>query len=186
METARRIYRNTLYLGIAEVVSRILQFVVMLYAARQLAQEEFGAFNFALALAFVAMILADMGLNVLLVRTIARDKALLEKFVTNALWLKVLFSLGTFLALWLVLLLLGYAGQTLEVALVMLLFAVLSTFTDFMYSMFRAFERMEFDSFLKIMRMILLAAFSLAVLAKGLGVVTFSLMFVVVECIVAL
>ncbi len=186
METARRIYRNTLYLGIAEVVSRILQFVVMLYAARQLTQEEFGAFNFALALAFVAMILADMGVNLLLVRTAARDKALLEKFVTNGLWLKLLFSAATFLGLWLLLLVLGYRGQTLEAALVMLLFAILSTFTDFMYSIFRAFERMEFDSFLKIMRMTLLVVFSLAVLAKGLGVVTFSLMFVVVECIVAL
>ncbi len=175
-----------MYLGIAEVVCRLLQFVVMLFAARQLAQEDFGAFNFALALSFIAMILADMGLNVLLVRTIARDKTLLEKFVANALLLKLLYSAGTFLVLWLLLVMLGYRGQTLEVALIMLLFAILSTFTDFMYSIFRAFERMEFDSFLKIMRMALLAVFSIVVLVRGLGVVTFSLMFLVVECMVAL
>lgn len=186
MKTARRVYKNTLYLGSAEIISKALQFVVMLYAARELTQHEFGAFNFALALSFIATILADMGVNMLLVRSVARDKALLDKYVVNALFLKSIFSVGAFLLVWMALLALGYGGQTLDVALIMLLFAILSSFTDFIYSIFRAFERMEFDSFLKIVRMVLLAAFSLGVLIKGLGVVAFSLMFLVVECMVIL
>ena len=55
MGTARRIYKNTLYLGVAEVVSRVLQFVVMLYAARLISQEHFGKFSFALSLSFYAL-----------------------------------------------------------------------------------------------------------------------------------
>jgi O-antigen/teichoic acid export membrane protein len=186
METAKRILKNALYLGAAEVVSRILQFAVMLFAARELSVEGFGAFNFALALSFVAMILADMGLNTLLIRTIARDKALLEKFLVNALYLKALFSLATFLGIWLVLALFGYGGQTLEVALIMVFFAALSMLTDFIYSIFRSFERMEFDSMLKVLRMSLLAFFSIIALMRGSGVVVFSLLFVVVECITLL
>jgi O-antigen/teichoic acid export membrane protein len=153
----------------------------MLSAARMLTQEEFGAFNVALAFAFIGMIVADMGINQLLVRTIARDKALLGKYVVNALWWKALLSAGMFVAFWVLLTGVGYSSQTISITLIMLLFAILGTFTEFMYSIFRSFERMEFDSFLKIARMVLLTVFSIMVLLKGFGVVAFALMFVAVE-----
>ena len=74
MGTARRIYKNTLYLGAAEIVSKILQFVVMLYAARLLSKENFGKFSFALSLSLIAIVLADLGINSLLIREISRNK----------------------------------------------------------------------------------------------------------------
>ena len=89
METARRIYKNTTYLGIAEVISRVLQFIVMLYAARILTQENFGKFSFALSLAFIAVILADLGINVLLIREISRNKKLASKYFINASFIPV-------------------------------------------------------------------------------------------------
>ena len=186
MSVVKRIYQNTLYLSIAEVISRVLQFAVMLWAARYLVPQEFGAFNFALALAFVAMIVADMGLSQLLVRTVARDRQALKKYLINALYLKAWLCVLMFFLLWGILLGLGYRDQTLDLALLMLIFAILGTFTEFIYSIFRSFERMEFDSMLKITRMALLALLSFIVLVRGYGVLAFSWMFVVVEFIVVL
>ena len=52
MSTARRISKNVLALSFAELFSKSLQFVIMVYAARALDKESFGVFSFALAFSF--------------------------------------------------------------------------------------------------------------------------------------
>src|SRR3989338_10472248 len=130
METARRISRNAAYLGAAEVISRVLQFAVMLAAARFLSQGDFGKFNFALSLAFIAMILADLGINQLLVRTVARNKKALEKYVFNGMIIKVFLALISGLLVYTALGVFGYAQETRTVVYIIWLFAILGTFTE--------------------------------------------------------
>ena len=186
MGTARRIYLNTLYLGIAEVVSKILQFVVMLYAARLLSKEHFGKFSFALSLSLIAIVLADLGINTLLVREISRNKKIAGTYFTNAFSIKIVLSFITYLVIVLTLNILNYPQDTKNIVYIIWLFTILSTFTELFYSIFRAFEMMFYDAFLKILRMLLLAFASLYVLFKGYGVVMFSYTFVIVELIVVI
>ena len=56
MSTVRRIYSNLLYLSGAEFISKVLQFVLMIYAARLLDPANFGKFSFALALSSIGII----------------------------------------------------------------------------------------------------------------------------------
>ncbi|MBI3035996.1 flippase [Candidatus Woesearchaeota archaeon] len=184
MATARRIYKNTIYLGAAEIVSRVLQFVVMLYAARILSQEHFGKFSFALSFSFIAIVLADLGINTLLVREISRNKNLASKYFANALFAKITLSLIAYIVIVSILNLLNYPQDTKHIAYTIWLFAILSTFTELFYSIFRAFEMMFYDAVLKILRMLILAFASLYVLIKGYGVFVFSYMFVIAELIV--
>ena len=184
MGTARRIYENTVYLGIAEAVSRVLQFVVMLYAARILSQEHFGKFSFALSLSLIAIVLADFGINTLLVREISRNKSLASKYFTNAFFTKIALSFITYFIIVAVLNILNYPQDTRNIVYIIWLFTILSTFTELFYSIFRAFEMMIYDSFLKILRMIILTFAGLYVLFKGYGIFVFSYVFVFVEAIV--
>lgn len=186
MGTARRIYLNTAYLGIAEVVSKILQFVVMLYAARLLSKEHFGKFSFALSLSLIAIVLADLGINTFLVREISRNKKLAGTYFTNAFSIKIVLSFITYLVIVLTLNILNYPQDTKNIVYIIWLFTILSTFTELFYSIFRAFEMMFYDAFLKILRMLLLAFASLYVLFKGYGVVIFSYTFVIIELIVVI
>ena len=186
METARRIYKNTVYLGTAEVVSRALQFVVMLYAARLLSKEHFGKFSFALSLSLIAVVLADLGINTLLIREISRNKSLVSKYFINAFSIKVVLSFFTYLIIVAVLNVLGYPQDSRQIVYIIWFFTILSTFTELFYSIFRAFEMMFYDAFLKIVRMILLSSVSLYVLFKGYGVLIFSYTFVFVETVVVL
>ena len=186
MGTARRIYKNTLYLGTAEIVSRLLQFVVMLYAARLLSKEHFGKFSFALSLSFIAIVLADLGINYMLVREISRNKNSASKYLLNAFAIKVILSFITLFVIAAVLNILNYPQDTRQIVYIVWLFTILSTFTELFYSIFRAFEVMQYDAFLKMFRMFLLTSASLYVLFKGYGVLPFSYMFVFVEIIVVL
>lgn len=184
MGTARRIYKNTAYLGIAEVVSRVLQFAVMLYAARLLSQQNFGKFSFALSLSFMAVILADLGINTLLIREISRNKNLVSKYFINAFSIKIVLSIITFFIIVAVLNALNYPEITRQIVYIIWLFTILSTFTELFYSIFRAFEQMFYDAFLKILRMSILAVAGIYVLFKGYGVIIFSYTFVFTEIIV--
>lgn len=186
MGTARRIYKNTVYLGIAEVVSRVLQFVVMLYAARLLGKTDFGKFSFALSLSLLALVLADLGINTLLVREISRNKSRAGKYFANAFSAKVLLSLAAFFVIAAILSIMNYPQDTRQIVYLVWLFTILSTFTELFYSIFRAFEKMYFDAFLKILRMVILTIASLHVLFKGYGVIAFSYLFVIVELIVVM
>ncbi|MEK6828231.1 MAG: oligosaccharide flippase family protein, partial [Nanoarchaeota archaeon] len=145
MGTARTIYKNTLYLGTAEIVSRLLQFVVMLYAARLLSKEHFGKFNFALSLSLIAIVLADLGINTLLIREVSRNKKLAGKYFVNAFFTKAVLSLITYFIIVAVLNLLNYPQDTRQIVYIIWLFTILSTFTELFYSIFRAFEMMQYD-----------------------------------------
>ncbi|MBI1936237.1 flippase [Candidatus Woesearchaeota archaeon] len=181
MATARRISSNMAALSFAELVSKLLQFAIMVYAARQLDKESFGVFSFALAFSFIAVIFADLGINTYLIREIARDKKRAAKYYGSAFLVKTGLAIATFFLIFAVLWLLGYPQQSRIVAYLVWLFAILSSFTDLSYSVFRSFERMGYDSFIKILRMVILTALTFYVLSNGYGVVAFSLSFVVTE-----
>jgi O-antigen/teichoic acid export membrane protein len=182
----RRISKNIVALAAAEIVSKALQFVLLVYAARMLGSISFGKFSFALAFSMIAVIFADFGINALLIREIARKKSAAGKYFVNGALAKAAFSTLTFIAAAVLLNLMGYPAITRKVTYIILLFALMSSFTDLLYSVFRAFERMEFDAMLKIARMIILTALGLWVLFNGYGVVAFSLMFLLAEIIVFL
>lgn len=175
-----------MYLGAAEIASRVLQFIVMLYAARLLSLEHFGKFSFALSLSLIAIVLADLGINTLLVREIARNKSLASKYFINAFLTKIVLSIITYLIILGALEILNYPTDTRQIVYIIWLFTIISTFTELFYSIFRAFEMMFYDAFLKILRMVLLTTASLYVLFKGYGVFAFSYTFVFVESIVVL
>lgn len=184
MSTVKRTYKNMVYLSIAELVSKSLQFVLMVYAARLLDQQSFGKFSLALSLSFIAIIISDMGVNTLLIREVARDKKIANKFFTNAAALKLGFVIITYILLAAALYFIGYPKETLYVIYIIWTFAVVSTFTELFYSVFRAFENMLFDALIKIARMLLLTPLGLYVLFKYHNVLVFSFVFVFVELLI--
>ncbi|MEK6892290.1 MAG: flippase [Nanoarchaeota archaeon] len=181
MSTVKSIYRNLLFLSSGEIISKILQFVLMVYAARILDQASFGKFSFALSLSFIAVITADLGINQLLIREIARDKNNANKYFINAFIVKLIFALITWVFIIILLNALNYPKDTRYVVYLIWVFTIISTFTDLFYSVFRAFERMFYDSLIKVLRMIILTPLGLYVLFKGYGILVFSFVFIVVE-----
>ncbi len=186
MSTVRRISKNIAALSFAEVFSKILQFVIMIYAARLLDKESFGIFSFALAFSFIAVIFANLGVTTFIIRVIARDKNKAAKYYGNAFLLKIFLAAATFLLVFVLLEFLEYDGRSKTVVYLICTFAVISSFTDLSYSIFRSFERMGYDALIKVLRMIILVALAFFTLSNNYGVIFFSLSFVITELIVLL
>ncbi len=157
MNTARRLTANFLSLVFSEFASKIIQFVIFAFLARSLGKGSFGIFSFGLAFGLLAATIADFGLSNLLVRDVSRSRKGASRYLSNALLVKIFLALVAVLLSYALLSLMGYQDNVRAVAYVMLLFAILQTFTELYSSIFRAFERMHYDASIKIARVLILS-----------------------------
>ena len=82
--TRQTVAKNTVWLGIAIVVSRLIRAVLIIYVARLLGTEGYGVFSYAVSLAAFFAIFSDIGIVGILTREVAKDPASLQKhFVTG-------------------------------------------------------------------------------------------------------
>ncbi len=182
--TARRITANFASLLTSQIISRVLQLVIFAYLARVLGKGDFGVFSFGLAFALLIGVIADFGLSTLLVREISRDKKSASRYLSNALVIKIFLSIISISLSPLILSIMRYSSEVKAVAYIMVGFALLQTFTELYYAIFRAFERMHYDAFIKILRMLILAAAVFYLITNGYGLFASSIAFFVTELIV--
>lgn len=182
--TARRITANFLSLISSQIISRIIQLVIFVYLARILGKGDFGIFSFGLAFAFLFVIIADFGLSTLIVREVSRNKKSASKYLSNSIIIKLLLSVITFVSAYLFLNIAGYSEEVKTIAYIMLGFTLLQSFTEIHYAIFRAFERMHYDAFIKILRMLILAGAIFYLIKNNYGLLALSLAFLATEVIV--
>src|SRR3989344_867836 len=184
MNTVRRITANFLSLAVSEIISKLLQLFIFIYLARALGKESFGVFSFAVAFSLLIVIIADFGLSTFLIREISRNKKAASKYLSNAFVSKIFLALITIAAAYAFLNVMGYSGEMRLVAYIMLSFAILQSFTDLYYSIFRAFERMHYDAFIKVLRMLILVGIIFYVIRNNFNIITASLAFPITELVV--
>jgi len=146
MKTAQRIFKNAFVLLSAHVASKVLAFLYIMYAARYLQASGFGVLSFALALAGIFGVLADIGLQPLITRELARDGDQVKKYLSNINCIKMILSAVVIIFMMLTVYLLGYPSQTMWVVLFIGVYVILGSFTEMIYSVFRAYEQMELVS----------------------------------------
>ncbi|MEL7669244.1 flippase [Methanobacterium sp.] len=156
MNTVQRIFKNTGLLLIAYLLSYVFAFLYTIYSARYLGVENFGILSFALAFTGIIGILSDLGLNTLVTREIARDKNIIKEYTGNIITIKLILSLITFGLIILLVNLMGYSLENLYVVYLIALFTLFSNLSMFFYSIFQAFEKMEYQSIGQILNSLLI------------------------------
>ncbi|MBS3132186.1 flippase [Candidatus Woesearchaeota archaeon] len=181
MKTARRITANFLSLLSAEMLSRVVQLAIFIFLARYLGKEAFGIINFSMAFAMIILIVADFGFSTFLIKEIATKKNKAAQIVSNSLILKFLLGAASFLIAYISLEVLGYGSDVKVISYVMVLFAIVQSFTFVYYSVFRAFEKMYYDAIVKVIRISLLAAMVYAGFAMNYGLLWIASSFLITE-----
>lgn len=146
MDNLKRIARNTSVLLISQILGYGLSFFNIMYAARHLGVDGFGVLSFALAFTAIFGIFMDFGLRLLTVREVARDKSLAPKYLSNLSAMKFAMCVITFLLIAATVSIMGYPDKTVLVVYVITLAVAMNAFTQTFYSIFQAFERMEYQS----------------------------------------
>jgi len=184
MSTVQRIAKNTAVLLVAQVASYLLSFFYMMYTARYLGPANFGVLSFAIAFTGIFAVFGDLGLQPLTVREIARDKSLAGKYLANLSLMKVILAAITFGLIASVINLMGYSRETVQVVYLLALSVVLGAFTQMFYSIFQAFERMEFQAVGQMINAALVLVGVIIAVNEGLGIYEFAALYVTVSGIV--
>lgn len=183
MNTIRKITKNVGVLFISQILSNVLGFFTLIYSARYLGVEGFGTLSLALAFTGILSVCMDMGLNTLTIREVARNNNLAKDYISNTIFLRAILSLITIIFLFIIVYIIGYNQQTIEVVLIIALYMILNTFTQMFYSIFQAFEKMEYQSIGIILNnVILLTGILLAIFYK-VDIIKFSSVYALMAAI---
>jgi O-antigen/teichoic acid export membrane protein len=183
MSNVQRIARNTTLLLVSSVAGFVLGFFFTMYVARHLGAEGFGVLSFALAFTAIFGVLTDVGLQTLMIREIARDKSLAQKYLGNVAVLKIFLAIITFGLIALAINLLHYPAETIRVVYLIGLSVVFGAFSTMFYGIFRAHERMEFEALGGVLSGALLLAGALYAISHEYSVVGFALIYSIVSAV---
>jgi len=144
MSSVKRIAKNTGILFVSNIVSKFFGFVYTIYMARYLGAEGFGILSFALAFTGMFGVLADMGLQPLTVREVARNTELSGKYLGNIAVIKSILGIITFILIVLAINLMNYPAETVYVVYLIAFYVLINSLNGMFYSIYQGHEKMEF------------------------------------------
>ncbi len=148
--TKHRLIKNTLWLILAEGISKILMFLVTAYTARTLGVQGYGELSILLILSSLLSIIIDFGFNTLLVRDVAKNNFIAKEYIANIVILKVFASIiaSIFLCTLISIFIPGSNNTTLLI--VTSIYMIFQSYFIFYQSIFQALEQMKYILFVKV------------------------------------
>jgi len=183
MNIVQKITKNIGYLAISQIVGAILAFILFIYVARFLGEAQFGDYSFAISFTSLFVIFADIGINQLIIREIARDHSLTSEYITNVSVMKILLSLITFGLIALTINLMHYSQIVIYIVYLFGIYTLLDSFAQIFMSIFQAFEKMEYVAITTIITRILLTVLALYLLFSGYGLIELAYAYVTIGLI---
>jgi len=149
------IFKNTFWLGLAEGVTKILNLILFIYAARILGATEYGKLTFAFAFVGLFTVLTEFGVPNIMVREFAKEKRREQDFPA-IISLALLLNIGTLLLIMLGSYFVTPDSIVRKVIWILALYTSLNVLTHFFCSFFRARQQMQYESITKIFRVLIL------------------------------
>ncbi|ODS32214.1 MAG: membrane protein [Candidatus Scalindua rubra] len=181
----KRARRNIFYKILSES-TRFLPALLFIYIARKLGDEDFGKLSFAYSFTGICIIVADFGLNTILIRNVSRQKELTREYVGNIFVLKIVLSLISVSGIGLFVLFTDYPTEIITVVMVFGGVMFFKALVDFFCAVFNAYERMDSEAFLKGTNNILLFLSGTVILILGFGLFGISNIFLIIYLITSM
>ncbi len=156
--------RNTFWLTLGTVVSKIIRAVLIIYAARVLGTEGYGVFSYALSLAAFFTIFSDIGLSPLLTREAVKKPQALSTYFSTTLGLKLAILGITLVATIAIAPLFTKLPEAKALIPLVAILLVFDSLRDFGFSIIHARNRMDLEAFFNIVTNIAITGLGLAIL----------------------
>lgn len=169
-EASRSVAQNAFYLLVAKAISTGLGFFLVLYLARSLGDINFGIYTLGIALGGIFIILADLGLNNLTIRHLARYHDTANIFLGKVVVLRLVLALPVLALAVAVLVVLQYAPLTRTVIIIMIASSLLlKSFTYFYIHIFEGFEKMQYITVMESIKKVTDLLVCIVILSMGYG-----------------
>jgi len=166
---AGNIVRQTALLWGTEIAGKILQFILVIAIARYLGDVGLGKYAFVFSFVGLFTIVSDFGTGLYMVREVARDNKLAQRFFENIFWFKLLLSVLIIVGSISLILLTSNEPDVrfaVGIAAMHLLFANLSGVVS---GIFQAYEKLETVSIINFIERLVLVGIGFFALLNGHG-----------------
>ena len=154
-----------------------------MFMARHLGTKGFGIFTFAVGFTELFVFITDFGLNTLTVREVARDRSLAKKYLGNISLIKLISVIFFWSVMALTVNLLGYPDITVKVVYLFAFHIVIRAFSNMLYALFQAYEKMEYQSLGGILTNALTLCGVLFAISQKFSVIGFALIYVIISAV---
>ncbi|GIW67513.1 MAG: polysaccharide biosynthesis protein [Candidatus Parcubacteria bacterium] len=160
----QRIVKNSFWIALARFGGSLLRAILIIYAFRILGPSLQGSFSLAMNFILIFSFIPDFGLTAVLIREIIKNQGKKKEILANAF-------LVVFILLFLSLIIINlsksfFIKDPLAQTLISILsiFLIFDTLREFLYSLFRAKEKMELQAFSHLLTNFLLLFFGILLL----------------------
>lgn len=179
--TARTVSKNFAVLTTAHILAKIIGLGLFVFLARYLGAINLGKYSFAVAFTSMFVLLADLGINTLIVREVARHKEETTKYFGNVVAIKAILLLMVYLLIFAVVSVVPIPVITRRLVYLIGLYLLFTSFAETGYSFFRAYEKMEYEAFVLVFCRLAALLLVVLVLVRGYGIITVGWVFLVVS-----
>ena len=155
MSEFRRLFKNTAYLIFSQQISKLINFFQVVILVRYLGKNDYGIWSLIQSLPAMFIVFADMGVNVIIVRKIARDKSKKDLFFQQAFFIKI-FLIAIFIFFTHIFTKISrYESEVQFLILISSISYSLAIFNQLIISVFRAFEDFFFGAIINALQSVL-------------------------------
>jgi O-antigen/teichoic acid export membrane protein len=174
------LFRNTFYTSLSQGWQMVMALILFKAATTGLGESRFGMYNIATTVMYFVLLFDDFGVNTFITRDIARDKGRSRRLTDLALGLKMLLVPVSliFIAVFSLVTRNHYDTETRHVIWIFCLYGLIVSFTQLAFGVFRAHERMEYESLVAVTEKTISTGLCVLAITAALGMVPFSLCFV--------
>ena len=150
LSTVQRVAKNTGIIISGDLIFRLISLVVVIYLARYLGKVGFGKYNFVFAYLAFFNIIADLGLQTILVREMAREPTRAPKLIGNAYIIRWILTALAVASSIIVITLMSYPADTTTYIYIASLTVLFVSFSDFYTTIFQANLKMKYNIIAKL------------------------------------
>lgn len=162
-------------------------FYTIYYITNYLGKTGFGILCTALALGALLSIFTELGLSTLTTREVSRKKTLANKYISNTIVLKIVLSIFTFILMFITLYILvhvfNYTSESVTIVCLITISFIVGAFTNIFYSLFQAYEKMEYQSIGQIINSIIMFVGVFWVIYYQLSIINFAIIYIIASII---
>jgi len=158
------IAKNTFWLSTSHIFGRVIKAGLLIYAARVLGAEGYGVFSYALSIAVLFSIFADIGVNALLTRDISSSGKINKTFLATSLVIKLGLILTSSVAVIFVAPLFTRITDALILLPIVAVLIALDGIRDFILAINRGYQKMEVEAAIHVLTNIFITTAGLAAL----------------------
>lgn len=151
MRDSFRVLANSFFLMLNEGFHAVVSICVIAVLARYFSIEKFGDYAFILALCNIFQVTADMGVNQIVIREIARKKDMAGQIFSASLLLRFIFSVVALAVIAISINLVTSSEELIHATYICGLGVVSLFFYNLVLAMFKGYERMEFVAIADVM-----------------------------------